>query len=184
MPVYKNPVKRQFTWASASYLTVFCYTRSLTPQDFYRFYQPIIFREQTYVSFYTYYYSCYYTCIVQRRCSALHTSLAHGVIVFYLYHSCQQTNGQLNIYKKICTLDIPRQYIFCTTDSMRLNVWVRGRLNAWVYITGRLNVWVYIRGRLNVWVYISDRLDVWVYIKGRLLSMSVTVLTVSCKRIQ
>ena len=89
MPVYRNPVKRQFTWASTSYLTIFCYyTRSLTPQEF----LPSLpiqlthhFSGTVLAFYYTDYYSCHYTSIVQRRCSVLHTS-AHGVIAFCLYH--------------------------------------------------------------------------------------------------
>ncbi len=111
MPVNKNPVERQFTWVSASYLTVFYYTPSLTPQEFLPSLPTHHFSGTVLGFYYTDYCSGHYTCIVQRRCSVLHMSLAHDVIVFCLYHSCQQTNSQLDLVLEVeCIADLSALY--------------------------------------------------------------------------
>ncbi len=62
--------------------------------------QSIIYREQFYLSI-ALISIAVTTHVLYKGDAAPHKSLAHGAIVFCLYHSCQQTNSELNICKRI-----------------------------------------------------------------------------------
>ena len=90
MQVYKNPVKRHFKWGSALYLTVFCYTRSLTPIEPLPSVPTHHFSGTVLAFYYTDNYSCHYT----RMCIYLKMSKVQLHLWSHTYNAPKVVNEE------------------------------------------------------------------------------------------